>query len=441
MKKYTPLFLLLVTAVLSGCGHDSTKETPTEELSGKTHLEESRKDKDTEEKRPEEKEPEDWYVKDGILYVNEIRYSIIGDHVIYEKPWSDYEGKINGLIVEADMVLNGTEREGNKIPTNLTAGPFADMDSITSADIKIHMNGLKDASFLLAACDNLVNANVFIDGDVEYAAYMFVNCKTLRTATVDISGYSRELQSMFEGCESLASVNMGITGTPSRCQSMFEGCFSLPYVQVSFPIGAETSFNDMFAFCDSLSAVYFNSVTVDRGGQAFFNSVNSIDSYEFANSWKINTENFANPIGEGISCTAIVPIDGKGSMAEIIIYDKPRPEWYREYMEEIHRLNSGFIRVKNSPEMDIYVHYVTQKCAEEFIDMGPEAMQSMLKDLYKEMLVKIGEKELGEAVPFVSSGLDFLKTFAEGDPESTIVSAAELMNSIEDFYNSLCEDE
>lgn len=57
------------------------------------------------------------------------------------------------------------------------------------------------------------------------------------------------------------------------------------------------------------------------------------------------------------------------------------------------------------------------------------------------MLVKIGEKELGEAVPFASSGLDFLKTLAEGDPESTMVSTAEFMNSIEDFYNSLREDD
>lgn len=359
----------------------------------------------TETETDEEKEQQqDWYVKGDTLYINKIYYSIVklaGNQYVYETPWVSYDGEIKKLVVSANMEFMkeylGEPAAPNEDARNQT-GLFAGFDEITDAEININMGDVEDASFMLSGCENLENARVSLSGNVKYASYMFATDSRLKSASVSItSGSMEEVQSMFQDCSSLVSAVTSFDGNIERCAKMYYGCESLQTAAVPFDINEDTMFSDMFANCSSLKKVDFSSVNVSKGGRSFFNNDNSIVSYEFAGEWNVNTENMANPIGDSIYNTIVVPVGGKGQMFEFIVYSKARPEWFREYIEKIHRLDN-FMPIHESSAMDIYysgqgtdagseltTEDVIDACAGALAEMDKEAGDgkfAALKDCY-----------------------------------------------------------
>lgn len=410
--------IVLIAILLWGCGKDNTTEPSTEKEDGMSPTQTPTQSSMQTPEPPAVEDERDWYVEDGTLYISKIYYSICRlakNEYVYETPWTSYPGEIERLHVDAKMVFM-EEYHGEPAAPNVDArnhlGLFLGDNNIKIAEVRIDMGEVEDASFMFSGCSSLVSANVELSGGkLKYAAYLFAEDSKLESASVTIqSGNIKEVQSMFFHCSALTNVSTSISGEIERCSKMYQGCKSLQSVSVPFAINSDTAFLDMFFECSALKRVDFESVTVTKGGSAFFDNDNSIASYEFANGWKVDVENLANPIGDSIHDTIIIPVGGKGAMFEFVVYSKPRPEWYREYIEKLHRLDD-FTLISADSVLDVYfsgggsdpgeelsAKDVIEACAAAIAEMDKEAGKGKFAAL-KETYDKIsGMKDNSEKI-------------------------------------------
>lgn len=380
MKKYILTFLIISCIMtVSACSNSAQDSTlgNTPENEGTSALVAA---KDT----PETDQP-DYTVEDGVLYVHKIYYSVMylvgQNQYVYETPWEKDRDSYNRIVADAVLICRKDEsREGEPYVNH--SGIFMDMDNIEEADITLDMGDVKDASLLLGSCKNLKSANVVLTGnDIESAGYLFENDEKLVNADVDFTADNPEIvKRMFYGCKALKSGKVRASGNVTDCTEMYYGCSSMTGADVSFDIGPETQFSMMFGNCDSLNGVEFAGVHVKKGGQAFFNNVNSIGSYTFANSWSVNTDNLAEPIGDSFHDVIVVPIGKGDGMIEFNIYSKSRPEWYRSFIENTHDLGDWLL-LSESPALDVYCNI-----PDDYGDISEQDVLDAVDNAYAKMV-------------------------------------------------------
>ena len=405
LKRSAMPAMLCVALFIGGCSEkDGVKETQET----KSHA--TKKASETEMITENETEDErDYYVDGGCLYINRIYYAteyVLGkNQYVYDTPWTSKDTPaFDKLVVNAKLVCKRDNGKDGAQCVNLSAGIFTGMNNIKDAKVSLDMGDVRDVSFLLAECDDLVSADVTLSGShIESAAYMFTEDKKLNHVNVYFSADPPEyVQRMFYGCSALMSADVRISGTVKNCTEMYYGCTSLKGAQVSFDIGEDTLYNMMFGGCESLSGVEFAGVRVDKGGSALFDNINSIGSYTFANSFSVKEGQLADPIGDSIYTSVVIPLGKGDAMLEVIYYSKARPEWYKNYIVDLHDLHDWY-EISTSPARDIYINFPSgingDITADDVLSAIDDAFAKLIEEKYgddvKELL------ELKEADDFV----------------------------------------
>lgn len=313
-----------------------------------------------------------WYFVDGMLYVTKIYYRVLdvagNYHCVYEEPWIAYKNddKIRDLVIDADMVYK--EETDKKLAGNFRYGQdsfagggplFGNMDSLETITIKtLNLDKIRDISYMFADNVNLVfmDASGLYMSGVEDASFLFFNNTSMYGLNTEgwNTGSMKNMEAMFRNCSSLTSVWFGSwsTNNVKSFAHMFDGCSSLTQASLNGWTINNANVAGMFANCDNLCEVNLSNVSLtDTPTAAMFDEHNSMKSYQFADGWEISKN---QPIGD--DCFKAVAVFEPVSMVCMvtIIYKKPMPGWYKEYVEDLQNVED-FFQIHESEMMDVFI--------------------------------------------------------------------------------------
>ena len=361
----------------------------------------------------------DYFVIDNKLYITRIDYSIhyaVGQNkYVYETPWERNRETYDTVIIRGYMNCIKDESRKGADYVNLT-GLFIGDKKIKYADGILDMNGVIDGSFMFAGCENLLRANVVLNGtSVNNVSHFFEEDKRLITAEVSFGpSKPKILKRMFYDCKSMTSgmVYLSSGHVVDDCYEMYAGCSFMPSVTIDFDIGPDTHFGGMFFDCDSLRNVKMKKVEVTKAGQNMFNNINSITDYHFADDWKVDTKELCDPIGDDYLRTELIPVSVyKAWMFEFHIYSKKRTEWSREFYETYYQVD-GWLPLYNSDVLDIYFSGSSNPMGYDETDI----VMSMIDPAIDELIDRIPDdeyKEACETLNKIRGDVDILMDFAE----------------------------
>ncbi len=352
-----------------------------------------------------------WVYENGILTINKLYYSIYNlvgvRNYVLDISWGEYSDDVTDLILDGEAVLVEDEYEGNQ-EENGYIGPglwFNNMPALQNVTIKhFDPDNIDDLSWMFAYNEHLM----YVDGsglDLSSArsiSRMFegdTNLRSVSLNTWDTSNISY-MSLLFAGCTNLTSVEVSSWNTSNvkDFSHVFDGCSSITGVDLSGWTIDNADVGAMFAGCKALTRVNLKNVTLNGiSAIGMFDENNSIQSYLFADDWKIDEADegkYYSPLPPfSYNVPMLMPsINGETRIVVYIYYTKIVPDWHKEEMELMYSV-SDMTEVYHSTKLCIFdssgdVDEFYKNEYKKWYDEAKKKISEELKETTKDYIVQ-----------------------------------------------------
>lgn len=352
-----------------------------------------------------------WVYENGILTINKLYYSILNVVGVrtYELDisWGEYSDDVTDLILDGEAVLVDDEYEGNQEENGYIGYGlwFSNMPALQNVTIKhFDPDNIDDLSWMFANNEHLM----YVDGSgldlssarsISHMFYGDTNLRSVSLNTWDTSNISY-MSGLFEECTNLTSVGVSSWNTSNvkDFSHVFDGCSSITRVDLSDWTIDNANVAAMFVGCKALTRVNLENVILNGiDNLGMFDENNSIQSYSFADDWKIgeaDEEKYYSPLP---SCSYSVPmlmpsINGETRIVVYIYYTKIVPDWHKESMELIYSV-SDMTEVYHSDYLCIFdssgdVDEFYKNEYKKWYDEAKKKISEELKETTKDYIVQ-----------------------------------------------------
>ncbi len=214
-----------------------------------------------------------WYdnQKGGILYVNNIAYSlkgysdtcVINQDITHIAPFCFYDKRISHVVLPNNLIEIGTSA-------------FEKCDRLTSIQIPYYTTTIGDRAF--ANCNNLTDV-IFSSSIDSIGEYAFSNCENLTEIHLN-NNVSKLGEATFYRCENLRKAVLS-SSMKTISPGMFSRCISLQSVDIPNTLTEIGEY--AFAGCTSLDSIYLPNTCKVIGSKAFTHCEN-LTTIEFGRS-------------------------------------------------------------------------------------------------------------------------------------------------------------
>lgn len=215
------------------------------------------------------------------------------------------------------------------------------------------------------------------------------------------------MSGLFAGCTNLTSVGVSSWNTSNvkDFSHVFDGCSSITGVDLSGWTIDNADVVAMFNGCKALTSVNLKNVKlngIDTIGM--FDENNSIQSYSFADGWKIGEEDeekYYSPLPPfSYNVPMMMPsINGETRIVVYIYYTKIVPDWHKESMELMYSV-SDMTEVYHSEKLCIFdssgdVDEFYKNEYKKWYDEAKKKISEELKETTKDYIVQYLTTEKG----------------------------------------------